>query len=146
MQWHQCQPRIRVCYESHDDDLMDAVSLELQIQIRVGETTGIPMQGHDFARLRLELAADLATSRAVFEPFVQPRCLLDGRNVLPSFVFKRFHTLPPSEMKSLYGSMRRSAVISLSYFRFAMFFPPAASYAKGSSLDKTVGRYSATVG
>ena len=28
-----------------------------------------------------------------------------------------------SEMKSLYGSMTRSAVISLSNFRFAMFFP-----------------------
>jgi hypothetical protein len=33
----------RVCYESHDDELMDAVFLELQIQIRIGETTGTPM-------------------------------------------------------------------------------------------------------
>jgi hypothetical protein len=47
----------RVCYESHDDELMDAMFLELQTQIRVGETTGTPMlEGHDFARLRLELA------------------------------------------------------------------------------------------
>jgi len=32
-----------VRYEFHDDELMDAVFLELQIQIRVGETTGTPM-------------------------------------------------------------------------------------------------------
>jgi hypothetical protein len=52
---------------------MDAVFLELQIQIRVGETTGTPMLlGNDFARLRLELAADLAAPRAVFEGLSQP--------------------------------------------------------------------------
>ena len=57
-----------VCYESHDDELVDAVLLELQIQIRVGETAGTPMlEGHDIARSRLELRADLATPRAVFE-------------------------------------------------------------------------------
>jgi hypothetical protein len=44
------------------------------------------LQGHDFARLRLELAADLATPRAVFERLIQPGCLLDGRYVLPSLV------------------------------------------------------------
>src|SRR5206468_8215578 len=77
----------RVRYESHDDELMDAVFLELQIQIRVGETTGTPMlEGHDFARLRLELAADLATPHAVFEALSRPSCLLDRRNVLPSLV------------------------------------------------------------
>jgi hypothetical protein len=36
--------------------------------------------------LRLELAADLATPRAVFEALVHPRCLLDGRNVFPGLV------------------------------------------------------------
>src|SRR5579863_3635912 len=36
-------------------------------------------------------------------------------------VLMRSHSLPPSEMKSLYGSMSRSAVTSLSNFRFAMF-------------------------
>ena len=30
--------------------------------------------------------------------------------------------------------------------RFAKFFPPTVCYSKGSNLDKTVGRYSATVG
>jgi hypothetical protein len=56
--------------------------LKLQIPIRIGETTGTPMlEGHDFARLRLELAADLATPRAVFEALAQPRCLLEGRDV-----------------------------------------------------------------
>src|SRR4029434_7275853 len=33
----------RVCYQSDDNELMDTVFLELQIQIRVGETTGTPM-------------------------------------------------------------------------------------------------------
>src|SRR5262249_19816840 len=32
-----------MCYESDDDELMDAVLFELQIQICVGETTGTPM-------------------------------------------------------------------------------------------------------
>src|SRR6476659_5290089 len=36
----------------------------------------------------------------------------------------RSDILPPSEMKSLYGSIIRSAVIALSYFRFAMLSPP----------------------
>src|SRR5262249_54423662 len=34
--------------------------------------------------------------------------------------FKRSHTLPPSEMKSLYGSITRSAVSLLSNATFAM--------------------------
>jgi len=55
-------------YEPDDDELMDAVLLELQIQICVGETTGTPMLlSNDFARLRLELAADLATPGTVLE-------------------------------------------------------------------------------
>jgi len=32
-----------VCDEAHDDELMDAVLLELQIQVRVGEAAGTPM-------------------------------------------------------------------------------------------------------
>ena len=76
-----------VCDESCDDEPMDAVFLELQIQIRVGETARTPMlQGDDFSRLRLELAADLAAPRAVLEGLMQPGRLLDRRNVLPSFV------------------------------------------------------------
>src|ERR1700754_495183 len=73
--------------ESHDDESMDTVFLELQIQIRVGETTGTPMLlDHDFARLRLELAADFATPRAVLKRLVQPSCLLHWSNVLPSLI------------------------------------------------------------
>ena len=34
----------------------------------------------------------------------------------------RSHILPPSEMKSLYGSMISRAVVSLSNFRLAMLF------------------------
>ena len=44
------------------------------------------LQGHDIARLRLELAADLATPRAVFEGLMQPGRLLNRRNVLPGLV------------------------------------------------------------
>ena len=66
--------------ESDDDELMYAVFLELQIQIRVRETTGTPMLlGNDFARLRLEFLADLATPRAVFKTPGSPRSLLNWR-------------------------------------------------------------------
>jgi hypothetical protein len=59
-----------VCYQSHDDQLMNTVSLELQIQIRVGEASGSPMLvSDDIARSGLELGADLATPGAVFESF-----------------------------------------------------------------------------
>src|SRR5262245_12228253 len=69
---------------------MDAVLLELQIQIGVGKTTGTPMlEGHDVARLRCEFAPAPAAPRAVFEGLVRPRCLLDGRNVLPTLVVAR---------------------------------------------------------
>jgi hypothetical protein len=47
--------------QSDDDELMNAVPLELDIQIGVGETAGPPMLlGNDFARLRLKFGADLA--------------------------------------------------------------------------------------
>src|SRR5215471_18062640 len=79
-----------VRYESHDDELVDAVFFELQIQIGVGKTAGTPMlEGHDVARLRCEFAPDLAAPRAVFESLVRPRCLLDRRNVLPGLVVAR---------------------------------------------------------
>ena len=43
----------------------------------------------NFAWLRLEFSADLATPRTVFEGPVRPRRLLNGRNVLPSLVVAR---------------------------------------------------------
>src|SRR5215467_1080454 len=40
----------RVCYEPDDDELMDAMLLELQVKFGVGKTTGTPMLlGHDVA-------------------------------------------------------------------------------------------------
>jgi hypothetical protein len=36
-----------MCDEPHDDELMNAVPLELQIQIGVGETAGTPMLVRD---------------------------------------------------------------------------------------------------
>jgi hypothetical protein len=54
--------------QSDDDEFMNAVPLELQIQIGVRETAGTPMLGgNDIDRLRLELAAYLRAPRAVFK-------------------------------------------------------------------------------
>src|SRR6266446_310518 len=47
------------------------------------------LRGDNLAWLRLELGTDLATPRAVFEALVLPRCLLNGRNVLPRLVVAR---------------------------------------------------------
>jgi hypothetical protein len=56
--------------QSHDNELMNTVPLELQVQIRVREAAGTPvLVSDDIARLRLELAADLATPGAVLERF-----------------------------------------------------------------------------
>ena len=41
---------------------------------------------HDFAQLRFELLADLATPRAAFETLMLPRSLLNRRNVLSNLV------------------------------------------------------------
>ena len=66
---------------------MDAMLLELQIQIRVGEATGTPMlKDHGFTRLRFEVFADLTSPRAVFERLTRPGSLLDRRNVPPGLV------------------------------------------------------------
>src|SRR5262245_6489085 len=74
-------------YLSYDNELMDAVLLELQIQICVGEATGTPMLcGDNLTRLGRELGADLTAPRAVFEALVHPRCLLHGGDVLPSLI------------------------------------------------------------
>src|SRR5262245_7427449 len=79
-----------MCDEPDDDELMDAVLFELQIQICIGKATGTPVfEGHDIARLRFELAADLAAPRAVFEGLMRPRGFLRGRNVPPGLVVSR---------------------------------------------------------
>src|SRR5262245_12439303 len=76
--------------ESNEDELMDAMLLELQIQIGIGEATGTPMlEGQDVARSRREFAADLATPRPVFEGLVRPGGLLSRRDVLPGLVVAR---------------------------------------------------------
>src|SRR5262249_7975051 len=44
--------------QSDDDELMDAVVVELQIQIRIGEAAGTPvLRGDNLARFRLEFRA-----------------------------------------------------------------------------------------
>jgi len=69
--------------QSHDDKFVNAVILELQIQIRVGETAGTPMlRAHDITRVRLELSTDLAARCAVFERLPRPSCLLNWRKMM----------------------------------------------------------------
>src|SRR6516225_1926942 len=76
-----------MCYQSDDDELVNAMLFELHIQVCVGKATGTPMlEGHDIARLRFEFSADLATPRAVFEGLVRPSRFLYRRNVLPGLV------------------------------------------------------------
>src|SRR5689334_8845455 len=73
---------------------MDAVLLELQIQIGVGEAAGTPMfRGHDLTRLRRELGTNLPAPGAVFETLILPRRPLDWRDVLPAFVVARAVTM-----------------------------------------------------
>src|SRR5262245_58791730 len=73
--------------EYDNDELMNAVLLELHIQIGVGKAAGTPvLEGHDVAHLRCELAADLATPGPVLEGLSLPGCLLDGSNVLPGLI------------------------------------------------------------
>src|SRR5215469_6641594 len=73
-----------------DDELMDAVLLELQIEVGVGEAAGAPvLLSYDFTRLRRELGAELAAPRAEFEAPMLPCALLNRRNVFPRFVVAR---------------------------------------------------------
>src|SRR6476660_2752644 len=77
-------------YKANDDELMDAVLLELQIQIGVGEAAGTPMFLHDdLVRRRYEFGAEFAAPSSVFEGLVLPRRPLDGRDVFPSLVIAR---------------------------------------------------------
>src|SRR5262249_21589215 len=80
----------RMRYQSDDDELVDAMLLELKIQIRIGEAAGAPMfAGDDLARLGDKLGAKFATPCAVFEAPVLPRGPLYRGNVLPGFVIAR---------------------------------------------------------
>src|SRR5262249_49198213 len=73
--------------ESDDDELMDAVLLELQVQVGVGEAAGTPVFLCDnLTWLRHEFGTELATPRAVFEALVLPGGSLNRRNVGPRFV------------------------------------------------------------
>src|SRR5499427_6697582 len=73
--------------ESDDDELMDAVLLELQVQVSVGEATGTPVfLGDNLTWHRHEFGTELATPCAVFEGLVLPRGSLNRRNVGPCFV------------------------------------------------------------
>src|SRR5262245_45038294 len=67
-----------------DDELVDAVLLELQVQIGVGEAARTPMLcGDDLAWLGREFGTDLATPCTVFEGLSAPRRSLNRRNVFP---------------------------------------------------------------
>ena len=69
---------------------MDAMLLELQIQIRVGEAAGTPMLRDDnLTWLGRELGTDFASPCAVFEGLMPPRRLLNGRDVFPRLIVAR---------------------------------------------------------
>src|SRR5499427_5225791 len=73
--------------ESDDDELMDAVLLELQVQVGVGEATGTPVfLGDNLTWRRREFGTELTTPCAVFEALVLPGGSLNRRNVGPRFV------------------------------------------------------------
>src|SRR5215813_4696887 len=73
-----------------DDELMNAVLLQLQIKVGVGEAAGAPvLLGYNFTRLRHELGAKLATPCAEFEAPVLPCPFLNGRNVFPRLIVAR---------------------------------------------------------
>src|SRR5215471_17281379 len=73
--------------ESDDDELMDAMLLELQVQVGVGEATGTPVFLRDnLTWRRHEFGTELATPCAVFEALVLPRTSLNRRDVRPCFV------------------------------------------------------------
>ena len=63
-------------------------------------------------------------------PYGEHNCLLQQRPCM------RFHTLPPSEMKSLYGSITRSAVSCFSYVSWAMVSHQLEPCARRFALDK----------
>src|SRR6516164_7638301 len=76
-----------VSYQSDHDESMDAVLLELQVQVGVGEAAGTPMFLCDnLTRRRHEFGAEFATPCAVLESLVLPRGSLNRRNVSPRFV------------------------------------------------------------
>jgi hypothetical protein len=76
-----------VCDEANDDEPVDAVPLELEIQVGVGKAARAPVfERHDIARLRGEFAANLAAPRAVLEGLSRPRGLLNRSDVLPCLV------------------------------------------------------------
>src|SRR5262249_41558399 len=76
--------------ESDDDELMDAVLLELQVQVGVGEATGTPVFLRDnLTWRRHEFGTELATPCAAFEGLVLPRGALNRRHVGPRFVVAR---------------------------------------------------------
>src|SRR5262249_45595299 len=76
--------------ESNDDKLVDAVLLELQVQVGVGEATGTPvLLGNNLTWRRHEFGSELATPCAVFEGLVLPCGSLNRRDVGPGFVVAR---------------------------------------------------------
>src|SRR5271154_7362658 len=68
-----CRFEASVRDEPHDDELLNAVPLELQIQIRIGKAARAPMlRGDDLAWLGHEAGMHLATPAAVLEGLVRP--------------------------------------------------------------------------
>src|SRR5262249_49906883 len=72
------------------NELMDAVLLELQVKVGVGEAAGAPvLLGYNFTRRRHEFGTELASPCAEFEGPVLPCPFLNGRNVFPRLIVTR---------------------------------------------------------
>jgi hypothetical protein len=66
---------------------MNAVFLELQIEIGVGESTGAPMfERNGFPGKRRKLGAKFTAPGSILESLVLPRAGLDWRDVLPGLL------------------------------------------------------------
>src|SRR5262249_53974309 len=87
---------------------MDAVLLQLQIEIGVGKATGTPvLEGNDLARLGREFAAELAAPRAILEGLSGPGEFLDRGDVLPAVVVSRAVSTMRRVEDAKAGSSRR---------------------------------------
>src|ERR1700726_3123803 len=95
---------------------------ESHIQIGVRKATGTPMLlGHDVARMRRKLGAELAAPSSIFKRLSRPGCFLNRRGVLPGFVVARAEPMmhrtenpPPSlSRRSQQLQHMRDAVIRL---------------------------------
>ena len=76
--------------QANNDDAVNAVTLQQQVEIGVGEPTRAPVFRRDnIDGLRLELLSDLAAPGSVLKGFRRERRFLNRLDVLPRLVIAR---------------------------------------------------------